>query len=75
MEKLKSQSRELSPRSLRFTKLPNRPIVLFMHLKKILKTIYEVSKELDVEVYVVGGFVRDELLGGRGTGGEERRKN
>ncbi len=31
--------------------------------KQIIKKIYTVSKELDQDIYIVGGFVRDELLG------------
>lgn len=34
-----------------------------MDIKEILKTIYKVAKVEKVEVYVVGGYVRDELLG------------
>ena len=34
-----------------------------MELEKILKTIYKVSKSTTMDIYVVGGFVRDQLLG------------
>jgi len=34
-----------------------------MDVKKIFSTIYKVAKKEKVEVYVVGGFVRDALLG------------
>ncbi|KKQ28237.1 MAG: tRNA nucleotidyltransferase [Candidatus Magasanikbacteria bacterium GW2011_GWC2_37_14] len=34
-----------------------------MDQQKIFKTIYQVAKKEKVDVYVVGGFVRDELLG------------
>lgn len=34
-----------------------------MELQKILKTVYKVSKSTEIDVYVVGGYVRDLLLG------------
>jgi len=34
-----------------------------MDQQKIFKTIYQVAKKEKVDVYVVGGFVRDRLLG------------
>lgn len=34
-----------------------------MNINKLLKTIYKVSKKEKVDVYAVGGHVRDELLG------------
>ncbi len=34
-----------------------------MDIKKVFKTIYKVSKATKTEVYIVGGFVRDEILG------------
>ncbi|MBI5222211.1 MAG: hypothetical protein HY980_01810, partial [Candidatus Magasanikbacteria bacterium] len=37
--------------------------ILAMPLGKIFKTVYQVAKKEKVDVYVVGGFVRDRLLG------------
>ena len=34
-----------------------------MNQQKIFKTIYQIAKKEKTDVYVVGGFVRDELLG------------
>ncbi|MBU2542705.1 CCA tRNA nucleotidyltransferase [Patescibacteria group bacterium] len=37
-------------------------MIIIMNVKKILKTIYKVAKKEGVEVYAVGGHVRDLLL-------------
>ena len=34
-----------------------------MNLNKIFKTIYNIAKKEKVDAYVVGGFVRDRLIG------------
>ncbi len=38
-----------------------------MNEKQLFKKIYSLSKKLGVEVYAVGGYVRDELLGDKKT--------
>lgn len=38
-----------------------------MHIRDVFRNIYDIARELDYDIFVVGGYVRDKLLGVEGT--------
>jgi len=37
-----------------------------MHIRDVFRNIYDIARELDYDIFVVGGYVRDQLLGVEG---------